>query len=84
MNNTYLVKNGVRLGHQQQRFIVWETVNPNAHNVRYGRDCHAAPVPVGTIIARNLQEAWTRADEQFGYHPEWQSYNWLLSHVTLA
>lgn len=77
----FIVKMGSKLGHQQQRFGVWEVVNPNAHNPRYGRDCHAPARMAGVVTARNLQEAWKIAEDSYGYQPEQGQYSYLLHDV---
>ena len=78
----YIIKMGTRAGHQQQRFSVWAVVNPNAHNVRYGRDCRAPAVITGVVIARNLKQAWKIADAHYGYRPDQRQYEYLLTDVT--
>lgn len=65
-----------------KKFAVLETVNSNAHNTRYGRDCHAAPVVAGFIYADSWQEAEARAHEEgFGYQPAEGRTQYLLHSV---
>jgi len=61
---------------------VWTRVNPNAHNVRYGRNCHDPAVMAGQVIAGNEQDAIELAQDEFGYNPDRGQYEYLLSRVT--
>lgn len=64
-------------------FRVYARVNPNAHSVRYGRDCRAPAIAVGTVFSSTIEGAVTAACEQgLTYNPEMGAYAWLLSRVT--
>jgi hypothetical protein len=65
-----------------KRFEVFATVNANAHNPRYGRDCHAPAVSVGIFIAADQYGARDRAaDDGHTYNPALGQYEWLYSHA---
>ena len=59
-------------------WAVLARINPNAHNTRYGRDCHAPAVVRAVIWAFSAEDA---LDEAMGtgitYNPEVGEYHWL-------
>ena len=61
------------------KFQVFRRVNPNAHNVRYGRDCNAPAEPCGVVEAPDAYQAQAEA-ERLGwtYNPEVGEYEWLF------
>ena len=63
---------------------VWTVVNPNAHNVRYGRDCRAPAVVEGQVTAGDELAAMEIAHEEFGYCPDKGQYELLVVAVTIA
>jgi len=64
------------------QWVIFQSVNPNAHNPRYGRDCHAAPVAVDTVWATSEQMAMGMAtDLGYDYDPEAGQYQYF-AHVT--
>jgi hypothetical protein len=65
-----------------KRFEIFATVNANAHNPRYGRDCHAPAVSVGIFIAADEYGARDQAaDDGHTYNPALGQYEWLYSHA---
>ena len=63
---------------------VWTRVNPNAHNVRYGRNCRDPAVVVGQVVAGNEHDAVMIAEVEYGYNPGVGQYEYLLDRVTRA
>jgi len=63
---------------------VWTRVNPNAHNVRYGRNCRDPAVISGQVAAGNERDAIELAQDEFGYNPDRGQYEYLLDRVTRA
>ena len=65
-----------------KRFEIFATINANAHNPKYGRDCHAAPVSVGIVAAADEYAARdTAADHGMTYNPAAYEYVWIYSHA---
>jgi hypothetical protein len=65
-----------------KQFEVFAKVNPNAHNVRYGRDMAAAPESVGVFTAADEWAARDAAAEDgHTYNPERGQYEWIFSHA---
>jgi len=63
------------------QWVVFQTVNPNAHNPRYGRDCHAAPVAVDAVWATSAEMALDMAAAAgYDYCPEAGRYHYF-AHV---
>ena len=61
-------------------FNIFAVVNPNAHNPRYGRDCHAPACIVGQVEAESAEQAQDMAYEQgMTYNPEQSQYEWLYA-----
>jgi hypothetical protein len=68
--------------HAMKRFEIFATINANAHNPKYGRDCHAAPVSVGIVAAADEYAARdTAADHGMTYNPAAYEYVWIYSHA---
>ena len=69
-----------------KRFEVFAKVNPNAHNIRYGRDMHAKAESVGIYKARDEYHARDQAtDDGLIYNPSVGQYEYIYSHsVQLA
>ena len=64
-----------------KRFEVFAIVNPNAHNIRYGRDMHAAAESVGIYTARDEYHARDQAaDDGLIYNPSVGQYEYIYSH----
>ena len=63
---------------------VWTRVNPNAHNVRYGRNCRDPAVVAGQVVAGNEADAMVLACAEYGYNPEVGQYEYLVDKVTRA
>jgi len=61
------------------KFTIFRTVNPNAHNLRYGRDCRAPAEACGTVDAENEFAAQSEA-ERLGmvYSPDAGEYEYLF------
>ena len=64
---------------ENKTFLVFRTVNSNAHNPRYGRDCHAQAEPYGVLLAPSASEARQRAKELgWTYNPSLGQYQYLF------
>jgi hypothetical protein len=70
---------------KKMKYQIYRRVNPNAHNVRYGRDCRAPAVLCGEVEACDEHAAQAEA-ERLGmvYNPDMGEYEWLFDRAVAA